>query len=143
MLPEQLSNNVCSLSPNTDKLTYSAVFEMNEKAEVLSHWFGRTIINSDKRFSYQEAQKVIDTGDGPMKDELLFLNDLAQKLRAGRFDSGALSFERTEVSFDLDEKGYPVSIRFRETGTANQLIEEFMLLANKKVAELIGKKRWR
>ena len=140
MLPEQLSNNVCSLSPNTDKLTYSAVFEMNEKAEVLSQWMGRTVINSDKRFSYQEAQQVIDSGDGPMKDELLFLHGLAQKLRAGRFDCGALSFERTEVSFDLDEKGYPVSIRFRETGTANQLIEEFMLLANKKVAELIGKK---
>ena len=140
MLPEQLSNNVCSLSPNTDKLTYSAVFEMNEKAEVLSQWIGRTVINSDKRFSYQEAQQVIDSGDGPMKDELLFLHGLAQKLRAGRFDCGALSFERTEVSFDLDEKGYPVSIRFRESGTANQLIEEFMLLANKKVAELIGKK---
>ncbi|MEE4115918.1 MAG: ribonuclease R [Marinilabiliaceae bacterium] len=140
MLPEQLSNNVCSLSPNTDKLTYSAVFEMNEKAEVLSQWMGRTVINSDKRFSYQEAQQVIDSGDGPMKDELLFLHGLAQKLRAGRFDCGALSFERTEVSFDLDEKGYPVSIRFRESGTANQLIEEFMLLANKKVAELIGKK---
>jgi ribonuclease R len=140
MLPEALSNNVCSLNPNQDKLTYSAVFEMNEKAEVLSEWFGRTIINSDQRFSYQDAQKIIDGGDGPMKDDLLILHDLAQKLRSGRFDTGAFSFERTEVQFELDEKGYPVSIRFRETGTANQLIEEFMLLANKKVAELIGKK---
>ncbi len=140
MLPEALSNNVCSLNPNEDKLTYSAVFEMNEKAEVLSEWFGRTIINSDQRFSYQDAQKIIDGGEGPMKDDLLLLHDLAQKLRSGRFDTGAFSFERTEVQFELDEKGYPVSIRFRETGTANQLVEEFMLLANKKVAELIGKK---
>ena len=140
MLPEALSNNVCSLNPNEDKLTYSAVFEMNEKAEVLSEWFGRTIINSNKRFSYQEAQEILDGGDGPLKEDLLLLHDLAQKLRSGRFDTGAFSFERTEVSFDLDEKGFPLGIRFRETGTANQLIEEFMLLANKKVAELIGKK---
>lgn len=141
MLPEALSNNVCSLNPKQDKLTYSAVFEMNEKAEVLSEWFGRTIINSDQRFSYQEAQKIIDGEDGPMKDDLLLLHDMAQKLRSGRFDTGAFSFERTEVQFELDEKGYPVSIKFREAGTANQLIEEFMLLANKKVAELIGKKK--
>lgn len=140
MLPEALSNNVCSLNPRQDKLTYSAVFEINEKAEVLNAWFGRTIINSDQRFSYQEAQKIIDGEDGPMKDELLLLHNMAQQLRSGRFDTGAFSFERTEVQFELDEKGYPVSIKFRETGTANQLIEEFMLLANKKVAELIGKK---
>ncbi len=140
MLPEALSNNVCSLNANEDKLTYAAVFEINEKAEVLSEWFGRTIINSDQRFSYQEAQAIIDGGEGPMKADLRFLNGLAQALRKKRFGKGAFSFERTEVAFDLDEKGRPVGIRFRETGTANQLVEEFMLLANKKVAELIGKK---
>jgi len=141
MLPETLSNNVCSLNPGTDKLTYSAVFLMNDKAEVLNEWFGRTIINSNQRFSYREAQVILDGNDGPMKDILLTLHDLAQKLRSGRFDTGAFSFERTEVQFDLDENGYPVSIRFRESGTANELIEEFMLLANKKVAEFIGKKK--
>lgn len=141
MLPETISNNVCSLNPGTDKLTYSAVFLMNDKAEVLNEWFGRTIINSNQRFSYQEAQVVLDGGDGPMKKILLTLHDLAQKLRSGRFDTGAFSFERTEVQFDLDKNGYPVSIRFRESGTANELIEEFMLLANKKVAEFIGKKK--
>jgi ribonuclease R len=140
MLPEALSNNVCSLNPNEDKLCYSAVFEMNEKAEVLSEWFGRIIINSDKRFSYQDAQAILDAGEGPMKDNLLFLHDMAQKLRKGRFKRGAFSFERTEVQFKLDEKGKPLGIKFRESGTANQLIEEFMLLANRKVAELIGKK---
>ena len=140
MLPEKLSNNVCSLNPGEDKLTYSAVFEMNEKSEVLSEWFGRTIINSNQRFSYAEAQEIIDGAEGPMKCEVLQLHSMAQKLREGRFDTGAFSFERTEVQFDLDEKGYPLSIRFRESGTANQLIEEFMLLANRKVAELVGKK---
>ncbi|MCD4769776.1 MAG: RNB domain-containing ribonuclease, partial [Bacteroidales bacterium] len=136
-----LSNNVCSLNPGTDKLTYSAVFLMNDKAEVINEWFGRTIINSNQRFSYQDAQVVLDGGDGPMKNILLTLHDLAQKLRSGRFNTGAFSFERTEVQFDLDENGYPVTIRFRESGTANELIEEFMLLANKKVAEFIGKKK--
>jgi len=140
MLPEALSNNVCSLNPKEDKLTYAAVFEINEKAEVKSEWFGRTIINSDQRFSYQEAQAILDGGEGPMKDDLLFLDKIAKLLRKLRFSKGAFSFERTEVAFDLDEKGYPVSIKFRETGSANQLIEEFMLLANRKVAELIGLK---
>jgi len=141
MLPEKISNNICSLNPGKDKLTYSAVFMMNDRAEVVEEWFGRTIINSDQRFSYQEAQKIIDGEDGPMKDILLLLHRLAQKLREKRFDAGAFSFERNEVQFDLDEKGYPISIQFRESGTANQLIEEFMLLANKHVAELIGRKK--
>jgi ribonuclease R len=140
MLPERLSNNICSLIPSEDKLTYSAVFELNDKSEVLNEWFGRTIINSDKRFSYSEAQYVIDTGEGEMKDQVLLLHKLAQQLRAKRFAFGAFSFERIEVQFDLDDEGRPLGVRFRDMGTANQLIEEFMLLANKRVAEFVGKK---
>jgi ribonuclease R len=140
MLPERLSNNICSLSPAEDKLTYSAVFELNDKSEVIAEWFGRTIINSDKRFSYGEAQLVIDTSDGDMKDQVLLLHRLAQQLRTKRFASGAFAFEKIEIRFDLDEAGKPVGIKFREMGTANQLIEEFMLLANKHVAEYVGKK---
>jgi ribonuclease R len=141
MLPERLSNHLCSLNPSEDKLTYSAVFELNDKAEVISEWFGRTIINSDKRFSYGEAQSVIDTADGDMKEEVLILHNLAQQLRKKRFSAGAFNFEKTEVRFDLDESGKPLGIKFREMGTANQLIEEFMLLANKRVAEYIGRQR--
>jgi ribonuclease R len=140
MLPERLSNHICSLNPSEDKLTYSAVFELNDKSEVINEWFGRTIINSDKRFSYNEAQQVIDTGEGDMKREVLLLHRLAQQLRAKRFASGAFAFEKIEVRFELDEAGKPLGIKFREMGTANQLIEEFMLLANKKVAEYVGKK---
>jgi ribonuclease R len=140
MLPERLSNHICSLNPKEDKLTYSAVFELNDKSEVLNEWFGRSIINSDKQFSYKEAQKVIDTGDGDMKDMVLLLHKLARQLRAKRFASGAFAFEKVEVQFDLDEAGKPLGIRFRDMGTANQLIEEFMLLANRKVAEFVGKK---
>lgn len=139
MLPERLSNNICSLNPSEDKLTYSAVFELNDNSEVLNEWFGRTIINSDKRFSYSEAQYVIDTGDGEMKDQILVLHRLAQQLRTKRFAFGAFSFERVEVQFDLDDEGKPLGVRFRDMGTANQLIEEFMLLANRKVAEYVGK----
>jgi ribonuclease R len=140
MLPEKLSNNICSLRPHEDKLTYSAVFELNDKAEVIDEWFGRTIINSDKRFSYKEAQKVIDTGMGDMKHQVLTLHDLAQHLRKKRFAAGAFDFEKIEVKFDLDENGKPVGIKFRENGTSNQLVEEFMLLANRRVAEYVGKK---
>ncbi|HZY24797.1 MAG TPA: ribonuclease R [Bacteroidales bacterium] len=139
MLPERLSNQICSLSPDEDKLTYSAVFELNDKSEVINEWFGRTVINSDKRFSYTEAQQVIDTGDGDMKEEVLLLHRLAQQLRTKRFATGAFAFEKVEVRFDLDEQGKPLGIKFREMGTANQLIEEFMLLANKRVAEYVGK----
>ena len=138
MLPERLSNNVCSLNPGTDKLTYSTVFILDDDARVREQWFGRTIINSDQRFSYKEAQEIIDGADGPLKDILLRLHDMAQKMRGRRFDAGAFSFERTEVQFALDETGYPLGIHFRESGTANQLIEEFMLLANRRVAEYIG-----
>jgi ribonuclease R len=140
MLPERLSNHICSLNPSEDKLTYSAVFELNDKSEVIDEWFGRTIINSDKRFSYSEAQKVIDAGDGAMKDEVLLLHRLAQQLRAKRFALGAFAFEKIEVKFELDEAGKPLGIKFRDMGTANQLVEEFMLLANKRVAEYVGKK---
>ncbi len=139
MLPERLSNQICSLSPAEDKLTYSAVFELNDKSEVINEWFGRTVINSDKRFSYTEAQQVIDTGDGDMKEEVLLLHRLAQQLRTKRFATGAFAFEKIEVRFDLDKQGKPLGIKFREMGTANQLIEEFMLLANKRVAEYVGK----
>jgi ribonuclease R len=140
MLPERLSNHICSLNPSEDKLTYSAVFEMNEKSEVINEWFGRTIINSDRRFSYGEAQLVIDTGEGDMKEDILLLHKLAQQLRTKRFSTGAFAFEKIEVRFDLDENGKPTGIKFREMGTANQLIEEFMLLANKHVAEYVGKR---
>jgi len=140
MLPERISNHICSLNPFEDKLTYSAVFVLDSKATVVSEWFGRTVIRSDMRFSYAEAQKVIDTGDGEMKEQLLTLHNLAQMLRSRRFASGSFAFERLEVKFNLSEKGVPLGILFREFGTANQLIEEFMLLANKRVAEYVGKK---
>jgi ribonuclease R len=140
MLPERLSNHICSLNPSEDKLTYSAVFEMNDKSEVINEWFGRTIINSDRRFSYNEAQQVIDTGEGDMKEQLLLLHRLAQQLRTKRFSSGAFAFEKIEIKFDLDENGKPIGIKFREMGTSNQLVEEFMLLANRHVAEYVGKK---
>lgn len=139
MLPEKLSNNVCSLNPHEDKLTYAAIFEMNSKAEIINEWFGRTVINSDRRFSYAEAQMVIDTEEGDMKEQILPLHQLAMKLRDKRMKAGAFSFERIEVQFDLDEKGKPLGIKFRDAGTANQLIEEFMLLANKRVAEFVSK----
>ncbi|HOP58453.1 MAG TPA: ribonuclease R [Bacteroidales bacterium] len=140
MLPERLSNNICSLNPSEDKLTYSAVFEMNDKGDVINEWFGRTVINSDKRFSYEEAQYVIDTGEGDMKEEVLRLHELAQMLRTKRYAAGAFSFEKVEVKFDLDDEGRPVGIKFREMGTANQLVEEFMILANRRVAEYVGRK---
>jgi len=138
MLPEKLSNNVCSLRPNEEKLCLSAVFELDDDASVLNKWFGRTIIYSNRRFTYKEAQQIIDTGKGDLKDEILTLNKLAQKLRKRRFDHGSIDFEREEVKFDTDETGFPVRIYFTEHGESNELIEEFMLLANKKVAELIG-----
>ena len=140
MLPERLSNHICSLNPREDKLTYSAVFELNDDAEIQSEWFGRTIINSDRRFSYGDAQMVIDTGEGDMQDQVLTLFRLSQILRKKRFAAGAFGFERIEVQFELDDNGKPLGIKFRDFGTANQLIEEFMLLANKRVAEFIGKK---
>lgn len=139
MLPEHLSNGLCSLRPNEEKLCFSAVFELNENAEVVKQWFGRTIIKSDRRFTYEEAQAMIEGEDGDFKSEILVLNDLAQKLRAARFQNGAIAFDRIEVRFDIDEKGKPTGVYFKRSKEANKLIEEFMLLANKKVAERIGK----
>ena len=139
MLPERLSNGVCSLRPNEDKLCFSVIFKMNANAEVLDQWFGRTVIRSNRRFAYEEAQAIIEGADGDCRQEILWLNDLAQKLRAERFKAGALDFEREEVKFYLDEKGHPTGVYFKRSKEANKLIEEFMLLANKKVAEFIGK----
>ena len=139
MLPERLSNGVCSLRPKEDKLCFSAVFEMNEKAGVVTEWFGKTVIHSDRRFTYEEAQQIIETGKGDFSSEMLQLNELAVKLREERFKQGSIAFERVEVKFEIDEKGKPLSVFFKESKDSNKLIEEFMLLANKRVAEFIGK----
>lgn len=139
MLPERLSNGLCSLRPKEDKLCYSAIFELNENAEIKKYRIGRTIINSDRRFTYEEAQDIIETGEGDFKEEVLKLDSLAKKLREKRFDHGAIAFEREEVRFEIDKDGKPVSVYFKEQKDSNKLIEEFMLLANKTVAEFIGK----
>ncbi|GAB7089135.1 ribonuclease R [Marinifilum fragile] len=139
MLPERLSNGLCSLRPNEEKLTFSAVFEMNNNAEVLDTWIGKTIINSDRRFTYEEAQQIIETGEGDFKEEVLCLDRLAKILREQRFKKGAIDFDRYEVKFDIDEKGKPTRVFFKESKDSNKLIEEFMLLANKKVAESVGR----
>jgi ribonuclease R len=139
MLPERLSNGVCSLRPNEDKLCFSAVFELDSNAIVLNQWFGRTIIHSDRRFAYEEAQKVIETGEGDLRDEILELNRLAQIMRKSRLDSGAIAFDREEVKFEIDKDGKPLRVFYKVSKEANMLIEEFMLLANKKVAEFVGK----
>ena len=141
MLPEHLSNGLCSLSPHTDKLCFSAVFEMNEKAHIISEWFGKTIINSNRRFNYEEAQLVLETGEGDYSKELLQLHKLAIILREERFKNGSIAFETTEVKFKLDEKGKPLSVYIKEYKDSNKLIEDFMLLANRKVAEFVGKKQ--
>ncbi|HEY4787160.1 MAG TPA: ribonuclease R [Bacteroidales bacterium] len=135
MLPERLSNHICSLRPNEEKLCYSAVFEMNSNAEIINQWFGHTVILSDKRFTYEEAQQIIDSGQGDFKEELLLLHKLAQILRGERFKKGSVGFERDEVRFEIDPSGKPLRVYNKEYGESNQLIEEFMLLANKKVAE--------
>ena len=139
MLPERLSNGVCSLRPHEEKLCFSAVFELNAEAEVVQEWFGRTVINSDRRFTYEEAQAIIEGEEGDFKAEILTLNGLAQKLRAARFQDGAIDLDRFEVRFTLDDKGKPLGVYFKYSKEANKLIEEFMLLANKKVAEFAGK----
>ena len=171
MLPEVLSNGVCSLRPNEEKLTFSAVFEMNEKAQIINQWFGRTITYSDKRFAYEEAQELIENNkivipakagisslNGSISSEIsitgesytvqpeivaaiLKLNELGKRLRKKRLQQGAITFDRVEVKFNLDEKSEPIGVFFKESKDANKLIEEFMLLANKKVAEFIGKSK--
>jgi ribonuclease R len=141
MLPEILSNNVCSLRPQEEKLCFSAVFEMNNDAEVLNEWIGRTIINSDRRFTYEEAQQVIETENGDFKEEILTLDRLAKILRSNRFKKGSIAFEKMEVKFHLDEVGNPTGVFFKIAKDSNQLIEDFMLLANRKVAEFVGQKK--
>lgn len=139
MLPEVLSNDLCSLVPGKDRLTMSAVFIIDKNAKVLKEWFGRTVIHSQKRFSYEEAGEAIKKQTLPLHKELLILNNLAKKLTKERFENGAISLDQEEVKFVLDEKGVPVKIIKKERGDSNKLIEEFMLLANKKVAETISK----
>lgn len=139
MLPEHLSNGICSLRPNEDKLTYSVIFKLNEFAEIKDYKIAKTVICSNRRFTYEEAQNVIETGEGDFKDEILTLNDLAKKIRKKRFQSGAIAFDREEVRFEIDENGKPLSVYFKVQKDSNKLIEEFMLLANKTVATHIGK----
>ncbi len=158
MLPEVLSNGVCSLRPNEEKLTFSAVFEINEKAHVINQWFGRTVTYSDKRFSYEEAQEIIETKGNTISedisitgesytvkpeivDAILKLDKLAKILRKKRLQQGAITFDRVEVKFNLDENAEPIGVFFKESKDANKLIEEFMLLANRKVAEFVGSKK--
>ncbi|MBQ2194717.1 MAG: ribonuclease R [Bacteroidales bacterium] len=140
MLPEKLSNNLCSLRPKEDKLTFSAVFEMNDKAKVIGQWFGRTVINSDYRFDYEQAQQIIETGEGPLAPEIARLHALASILRKERFAKGAISFERPEMKVIVDETGKPIDVVQKESKESNWLIEEFMLLANRCVAEYATKK---
>ncbi|MEO0527564.1 MAG: ribonuclease R [Bacteroidota bacterium] len=158
MLPEVLSNNACSLRPNEEKYTFSAIFELDDKAHIRNQWFGRTVIDSNERFAYEEAQYIIENGDGNIPEEIsirngayqvdkevvqatLQLDKLAKIMRSGRMRSGAISFDKVEVRFNLTENNEPESVYFKEAKDANKLIEEFMLLANKKVAEFIGKQK--
>ena len=138
MLPEKLSNHVCSLRPNEDKLCFSAVFELDDNAKIHHEWFGRTIIRSQRRFNYDEVQEIIEAKKGELSTEILILDGLAKKLRAERFSKGAINFESREVRFKLDENAKPISVYVKEMKDSNRLIEDFMLLANRRVAEFIG-----
>lgn len=139
MLPERLCNFICSLRPDEEKLAYSVIFTMSEKAEVKDYRIRHTVIKSNRRFTYEEAQDIIETGKGEYKEEILELNKLAQILREKRMANGSINFDRCEVKFEIDENGKPLSVYFKESKEANKLIEEFMLLANRTVAEHIGK----
>ena len=139
MLPEKLCNGICSLRPNEEKLCFSCIFELNENADVINSRITRTVILSDKRFAYEDAQQIIETGEGEYKDEILTLNNLADKLRKKRFANGSINFDRHEVKFEIDGNGKPLGVYFKISKEANKLIEEFMLLANQTVAEFIGK----
>lgn len=138
MLPEQLSNLVCSLRPNEEKLTFSAIFEMDDKAQIINQWFGRTVINSDRRFTYEEVQSIIEGVDGDFKDEIIQLHNLSSLLREDRFRKGSINFHSEEVRFKLDEDGKPIGAYIKEQKESHKLVEDFMLLANRKVAEHIG-----
>lgn len=139
MLPEHLSNGICSLRPDEDKLTFSCIFEMNSDAEVINSQIARTVTRSNRRFTYDEAQNVIERGNGDFCEEILTLDRLAKTLRRKRYENGSVEFDRAEVRFDIDETGHPIGVYFKESKDANKLIEEFMLLANKTVAAAIGK----
>ncbi len=138
MLPEHISNVLCSLRPHEDKLTFSAVFEMTPKGSVKKYWLGKTAIHSNHRFTYEEVQEIIEKETGPYSDEVLLLNSIARRLRKKRFDAGAINFSSTEVRFKLDEKGKPIGIIVKESKESHQLIEEFMLLANRYVAQHVS-----
>ncbi len=140
MLPENLSNKLCSLRPGEEKLCFSAVFEMDDKANVVDSWYGRTVIKSDYRFDYEQAQQIIETKEGPLAEEILTIHNLATILRKKRFDKGAINFERPEMKVEIDENGKPVNVYQKISKESNFLIEEFMLLANRSVAELVTKK---
>jgi len=139
MLPERISNELCSLRPNEDKLTFSAVFTITSRAEVKDYWLGRTVIHSDQRFAYEDVQEIIEKQEGKYKEEVLILHDLAQRFRKQRIKKGAINFSSVEVRFKLDEKGKPVGITIKESKESHQLIEEFMLLANRTVASHVSK----
>ena len=134
MLPEALSNNLCSLRPHEDKLCFSAVFDLDDNAKVVKEWFGHTIINSNERFNYSEVQTIIDEGKGRLAEEINTINQLARILRKRRFENNAINFATEEVKFELDENAKPIGVYVKVSTEANFLIEEFMLLANKKVA---------
>jgi ribonuclease R len=139
MLPERISNELCSLRPNEDKYTFSAIFQVTAKGDIKEYWLGRTVIHSNHRFTYEQAQEVIEKKEGIYKEELLLLNEMAQRWRKQRFKKGAINFSSQEVRFKLDDKGAPIGIVIKESKEAHQLIEEFMLLANKIVAESVAK----
>lgn len=139
MLPERLCNQICSLRPEEEKLCFAVIFEMNANADVVQSRICRTVIKSDRRFTYEEAQQVIETGEGDCKEAILALDRLAKKLRERRFKEGAINFDRYEVKFEIDEQGKPLSVYFKVSKDANKLIEEFMLLANRTVAEFVGR----
>jgi ribonuclease R len=139
MLPERLSNNICSLRPNEDKLTFTVVFDITKQGRLCDIWIGKTIINSNRRFTYEEVQQIIETNKGEYFYEISIVNEIAKNLRSKRMKNGAIDFDKKEVKFKLDEKGKPLEVLFKEQKEAHKLIEEFMLLANKAVAERIGK----
>jgi len=141
MLPEKLSNDLCSLRPDEEKLCYAAVFELNGDAVIQKEWFGRTIIKSNRRFNYEEVQEIIEKEEGEFEEEIMVLHRLATKLREDRFRKGSINFETQEVKFNLDENGKPLGVYIKEQKESNKLIEDFMLLANRRVAELIGKEK--
>jgi ribonuclease R len=141
MLPEKISNELCSLRPHEDKFTFSVVFQMSAKGNVKGFWIGRTVIHSDHRYTYEDVQEIIENKTGTNAEQILFLNELAQKLRKARFDKGAINFSSQEVRFKLDENGKPIGVVVKESTESHQLIEEFMLLANRTIAETVAKQK--